>query len=145
MKRNLRILRIIETFLHVVIVPLCIVNGFAYVSKYNTNGELFPANFLDAADWIDNYIPTCLLVILAILAIVFTWTRHCHFVWFPVIFEVVIVLRTIVYYIMKQSAGQEDHLGPLAGLFVILILAALTVAVMMNRLTEKAGSPQGDR
>lgn len=133
MKDNLLILKIIETALQVVLVPLCIVNGFAFVSKYNTNGELYPANFLDAADWADNYLPTCVLVIMAILVIMLTWTRYCKSVWFPIIFEMGIILRTIIYYVMMQIDGPEDHLGSLAPLFVILVAAAFVVAILMRR------------
>ena len=54
MKNKRTLLRIIETILQVIIVPLIIVTQFAYMT--NGYGELQLMNFLDSADWADGYL-----------------------------------------------------------------------------------------
>ena len=75
MKNKLTLLRIIETILQVIIVPLIIVTQFAYMT--NGYGELQLMNFLDSADWADGYLAAIGMVILVVITLLFTWTPIC--------------------------------------------------------------------
>ena len=112
MKNKLTLLRIIETILQVIIVPLIIVTQFAYMT--NGYGELQLMNFLDSADWADGYLAAIGMVILVVITLLFTWTPICKWTAIPAFFEIVLIGRTIAYVSKLHSAGAPDHLGPLA-------------------------------
>ena len=140
MNNNLKMLRIIETIMQVVIVPLIIVDGFSYKAYnyyYNGSTELTSNNLLDAADWADGYLGAIFMLILAIIALVLVWTPACKWTIVPAFFEIVIVLRTILYVLKLHSAGSPDHLGGLAIPYLLLTIAALVVAFLIGTASKK--------
>ena len=134
MKNKLTLLRIIETIMQVIIVPLIIVTQFAWMT--NGYGDLQLVNFLDSADWADGYLAAIGMVILVVITLLFTWTPLCKWTAIPAVFEIVLIGRTIVYVSKLHSAGAPDHLGPLAVPYLVLTIAAFVVAVLMNRASS---------